>query len=234
MLPETQQRAWEHAQKEYPQESCGLVLVSHGRETYFPCVNDAASGEHFRISPGSLLAASQIGESIVVVHSHPDYSANPSQADLVGCEKSKLPWTIIGVPSHIFRRIEPTGYRAPLVGRVYRFGVLDCWTLVRDWFKEVRSINLPDFDSGEPDWWKKGGDLYRQNFVKAGFREIREADLAHGDCILMANFSEVPNHSAVYLGNQQMLHHMANRLSCREIFGGYYRKIATHYLRYRQ
>lgn len=223
-----------HASAEYPRESCGLVLLHKGREIYFPCRNTASTPEeHFHIAPESHLEASRIGEAIRVVHSHPNASANPSEADLVMCEESKLPWTIIGVPSGTVVHFEPTGYHAPLVGRQYAWGVLDCWTLVRDWFKEVRNIDLPDFGSGEPNWWEKGGDLYRQNFQAAGFYEITEKELQHGDCILMANRSPVPNHAAVYLGNQVMLHHMTNRLSCREVFGGYYRKIATHFLRHR-
>jgi cell wall-associated NlpC family hydrolase len=219
-----------HAQAEYPKESCGLVLDNL---TYFPCVNRAQSGKHFIMAPQSRLEASRIGEATEVVHSHPDASANPSQADLVGCEASKLPWTILGVPSGAVVRFKPSGYCAPLIGREYAFGILDCWTIVRDWFKEARGIALHDFESGEEEWWLKGGDLYRDNFAKAGFHEIAEKELQHGDCILFAFRSPVPNHAAVYLGNQQMLHHLTNRLSCREVYGGFYRKIATHFLRYR-
>lgn len=235
MQPATLAAAFAHAQAEYPHESCGLVVLSHGKECYVPCPNVAAEpGKRFEIAPGSRQEASRIGEVVRMVHSHPDASANPSQGDLVGCEESHLPWTILGVPSGVVKHIEPTGYKAPLVGREYVWGVLDCWTLVRDWFKEARSIELPPFDSGEPEWWLKGQDLYRENFGKAGFHEIQEKDLQHGDCILFAYKSPVPNHAAVYLGNQTMLHHLTNRLSCREVFGGFYRKIATHYLRYRQ
>lgn len=232
---ETLQAAFEHAQTEYPKESCGLVVVVHGKEQYVPCVNVSDKPQDFfEISDASHMEASRLGTIIRMVHSHPDASANPSQGDLVGCEESHLPWTILGVPSGAVKHIEPTGYKAPLVGREYVWGVLDCWTLVRDWFKEARSIELPPFDSGEIGWWDKGQDLYRDHYAEAGFYEIQEKDLQHGDCILFAYKSPVPNHAAVYLGNQTMLHHLTNRLSCREVFGGFYRKIATHFLRYRQ
>ena len=71
-----------------------------------------------------------------------------------------------------------------------------------------------------------------ERLAKAGFKEIKQDQLTHGDCILMAIGSSVPNHGAVYLGDGIILHHVQNRLSTREIFGGYYLKNATGYYRY--
>ena len=52
----------------------------------------------------------------------------------MACEASGLPWHIVGIPSEDWIRIEPTGFVAPLVGRGWSHGVLDCYSLVRDWF----------------------------------------------------------------------------------------------------
>lgn len=228
-----QAEALRHAKREFPKESCGLVVIQHGRARYWPCTNTASSPlDYCRISPEDQAAASRAGTIVRMIHSHPVGSANPSQADYVGCEGSRLPWSIVGSVSGIWRHLEPTGYTAPLVGREYAWGVLDCWTLIRDWFREVKGVELPSFESGEHGWWAKGESRYVEHYTEAGFRDIQEHELSHGDCILMAVKSSVPCHAAVYLGNQVILHHPCHKLSCREVWGGYYRSCATHFLRY--
>lgn len=225
------QEAHAHAAAEAPRESCGVVIIQHGRERYWPCRN-LAEEDFFRLDPSDYAEAEAHGQVVRIVHSHVNYSANPSDADRAACEKTGLPWTIIGVPSGEVRELEPSGFKAPIVGRKYAFGVHDCWTIIRDWFREARGIELPDYDSGPYGWWNEGGDLYRQNFAAAGFRQIEERELQAGDCMLFQIRAKVPNHAAVYLGNQMILHHQEGRLSCRELYGGYIRKMATHWLRY--
>ena len=149
----------------------------------------------------------------------------------MACEASGLPWHIVGIPSEEWTRIEPSGYVAPLVGRQWSHGVLDCYALVRDWFHQERGITLPDFDRFD-EWWKRGKNLYVENFANAGFTDINFKDLQEGDCFLMQVASPVPNHAAVYLGDGLILHHLQGRLSSRDVYGGYWQKITTHILRY--
>ena len=53
-----------------------------------------------------------------------------------------------------------------------------------------------------------------------------------GDLILMNLVSPVPNHAAIYLGDQQILHHVQGRLSSRDLLGGYYLKCADRAIRH--
>ncbi len=221
----------EQAKAEAPREACGLVIIKNGRQVYKPCKNLAGSTDQFVLDPNDYAKADEEGEIVAVIHSHPNISAKPSQADLVGCEASGLPWFICGIPSEHWEYIEPTGYVAPLVGRQWSHGVLDCYAIIRDWYKLERNIELLDFERRD-EWWKIGENLYLDNFEKAGFRKTSLDKLQKGDVILMTINSPVPNHGAVYLGDNMILHHVHGRLSTRDIFGGYWLKNAMVYLTY--
>jgi proteasome lid subunit RPN8/RPN11 len=221
----------EQAKAELPKEACGLVVVKNGRQVYIPCNNLARGTDNFILDPNDYEKADITGEIIAVIHSHPNMSAKPSQADLVACEASGLPWFIMGYPSEQWEYIEPSGYIAPLVGRSWSHGVLDCYSIIRDWYLQERNIELLNFERSD-EWWKIGENLYLDNFEKAGFRKIVIEDLQEGDVILMCINSTVPNHGALYLGNSQIIHHIQNRLSTRDIYGGYWLKNTYGYLRY--
>jgi proteasome lid subunit RPN8/RPN11 len=234
MLAENKALALEHARAEYPREACGLLVIRKGREVYARCRNIGVGTDQFVIHPEDYAAADREGEIVGVVHSHPGTSPEPSQADRVACGASGLPWHIVGIPSEDWVRIEPTGFVAPLVGREWSHGVLDCYSLVRDWFRSERGVLLPNFARFD-DWWKRGENLYLDNFSRVGFEVVNFADLRNllpGDCFLMQVASPVPNHAAVYLGDGLILHHLQGRLSSRDVYGGYWQKVTTHVLRY--
>ncbi len=231
MLLENQALALDHAREAYPRESCGLLLVRKGRQVYWPCRNIGVGTDQFVIHPEDYAQADEQGQIVAVVHSHPGIPSTPSQADQVACEASGLPWFIVSVPSETWSRIEPTGYVAPLVGREWSHGVLDCYALIRDWFRIHRRVELPHFTRFD-EWWKRDENLYVENFAGAGFSTVETDDLQTGDCFLMQVASPVPNHAAVYLGDGLILHHLQGRLSSRDVYGGYWQKITTHILRY--
>lgn len=225
--------AIQHAEAEFPREACGLVIVQRGREVYVPCRNAAtAPGEQFVLPAEDFVAASERGEVVAVVHSHPNASAEPSEADLVACEASGLPWHIVGIPSGVWRSIKPSGYRAPLVGRQFHHGILDCYTLMRDAYSEFLNITLPDYRR-EDNWWNNGGNLYLDHFENVGFVQVPAESLREYDGLLMQVASPVPNHAAMYLGDNVILHHVAGRLSSRDVYGGYWMKHTTHVLRHK-
>jgi proteasome lid subunit RPN8/RPN11 len=221
----------EQAKAECPREACGLVIIKNGKQVYCPAKNLAKGSDNFILDPIDYEKADTAGEIVAVIHSHPNMSAKPSQADLVACEASGLPWFICGIPSEQWEYIEPSGYIAPLVGRQWSHGVLDCYAIIRDWYAQEKNISLLDFERSD-EWWKMGGNLYLDNFEKAGFKRITLEDLSCGDVILMTVNSTVPNHGAIYLGDNMILHHVHGRLSTRDIFGGYWLKNAMVYLRY--
>lgn len=223
-----------HAAEAFPKESCGVLIVRQGKLRYRRCANLAtAPDQHFVLSAQDLARSEDEGDVVAIVHSHPNTPPEPSQADLVGCEASGLPWFIVNWPTGVIRRFAPSGYEAPLIGRSFHHGVLDCYSLVRDYYRTEVGITLPNFER-DSHWWLKGQNLYVENFEMAGFVECEPTSLRPDDVLLMQVGSPVINHAAVYLGNNQILQHCADRLSSRDVFGGGWRRATRKLLRHKQ
>ena len=220
----------QHAKAEDPRECCGLVAVVKGRQRYFPCRNIAQTpDEHFVLDGWH--EVEDKGEVVAVVHSHPKTNPAPSTADRVACEKSELPWFVVNPKTEGWGYCEPEGFELPYVGREFVHGVVDCYTLVRDWYAREYGIQLRDYDRRD-QWWDHGENLYVENFQKEGFHKIPVEEVCQGDLILMNLVSPVPNHAAIYMGDQQVLHHVQGRLSSRDVYGGYYGKSTACALRH--
>lgn len=221
----------EHALETPSRECCGLITVQRGRLVYQRCRNIASSDQEFEIHPEDFIEAEAIGIA-AVVHSHLHGSPEPSMADLVGCERSGVPWVIVAVQTGATKCIEPAGYKAPLIGRPFVHGILDCFSLARDYYAG-QGIAVLDFDR-EIDWWEKNQDMLTpENFAKAGFSVVTDGSLKAGDGIIMQNGkTPVPNHVGIYLGDGIILHHCGDRLSCRQPYGGYWAKVTRYVVRH--
>lgn len=221
-----------HAAEFEPNECCGLVVLQGGTLRYVRCVNAASdTANRFFIRPEDYAAAEDLGDIVMVAHSHPYIPAEPSEEDRVGCEKSGIPWLIVNYPNGNYTVTEPCGYKAPLIGRQFCKGLVDCYALVRDYFGEKLNVQLPDYV--RPEYWVENEDsILVKNFKAFGFREITLDELQPNDCLLMQVAANIPNHCAVYIGDNMILHHVKDRLSARDIYGSFWRKTTTHYLRY--
>ncbi len=221
-----------HAAQVAPQECCGLVVVKRGKAKYHPCRNISRNGsDTFIMDPDDYAAAEDYGTIAMIVHSHPFANPKPSMADIVGCESSGVPWLIVNHPLGHYEVLNPTGYKLPLLGREFTHGVLDCYSLVADYYTEALKIEMPHFDRND-DWWNRGENLYVDNFASVGFVQVSDAPREH-DAFLMQIRSPVPNHAAVYIGNELIMHHMYGRLSSRDVYGGYWQKATVLHLRHR-
>ena len=192
-------------------ESCGLVFGGGHRR----CANvapDPAAG--FQVAPSDLLEVQRSGLPWAVVHSHPHpLRACPSELDMIQQQATGRPWAIVpvgagGDPEEPFWWGPEVPLR-PLVGRPYRHGVTDCYSLVRDWWLTERGVELPDHPR-EWAWWEAGAegpDLYERHFRAAGFREVAGAEAGVGDCLLLQVRASTPNHAAVIAAPGIVLHH---------------------------
>ena len=214
-------KALAHALAEMPKEACGLVVVVKGRERYIPCQNLAPNAtDMFILDPEDYAKAEDLGEITAVFHSHPVTAAAPSEADRIACESSGLPWVICNPVVDTWAELAPCGFKAPLIGREYTWAVADCWTLIRDWYIE-NNILLPDWPRPADPKEFENNPIFDECWATAGFSLIdEEEELKRGDALLMRINSKGLDHCAVYIGDSMILHHLAGRLSSRDIYGG--------------
>ena len=95
--------------------------------------------------------------------------------------------------------------------------------MLRDYFKKELNLELRDYYRAD-EFWKKGQSLYEDNFMNEGFRKVPLAEIQKHDVLLIHLEANLPNHAAIYVGDQQVLHHVQGRLSSRDLLGEYYIK----------
>ena len=224
-----------HAKEEDPKESCGLLLNIRGKEKYYPCTNLAISNyQEFLLNPEDYVKADNLGEIIAVVHSHPTTPPIPSQADQISCEHSKLPWYIVNPKTEEWGECKPHGFVPPLLGRPWVWGVTDCWALVRDWYKEEKNIILRDWERPLTPEDFLEDPMFERCAEATGFRELNSNEkLKDGDLLFMSILGNGLNHVAIFLGDM-VLHHLADRLSCREPYSEWLFKCTGKRYRYAQ
>jgi cell wall-associated NlpC family hydrolase len=222
--------AFEHAEQCAPLESCGLVI--EGR--YHKVTNQADEIDYFTMSARErLMLEEEHGPAQAIVHSHVYRNNVASLADLASCEKFGVPWLITAWPLKTWQVIEPSGFKAPLIGRPWAWGTLDCFGLVRDAYRDLAGLKIPDFER-EWGWWDKGGDLIAAQYAVAGFERLEPgAAFENLDVIGCQIRAPVVNHVGVWLPGDLILHQLAGRKSTKEPFGGFFHDAMVLHLRHR-
>ena len=229
-----------HAAACYPTESCGFVIWGE----YVPCENRHREPEtQFRIADEAIRRYLDADVVEAVVHSHvapaPPY---PSYPDMQQQIAMRVPWAIVSVGAD-GRTDEPFYWgddtrMTPLLGRPYRWGVTDCYAVIRDWYRAVKHKRLPAVARRWGYWAEAGAtDLYLAHYEAAGFVDIGPPAADVGDTVLYRlPGRHAMHHAAVMVAPGTILHHPStapyapNRLSLREPVSRYQQYI-THVLR---
>ena len=227
--------AVKHAEECMPQESCGLLAIIKGEKTYWPCKNIAESGfEYFVIDPDDWAECEDTGEIIGVVHSHPNDPAIRSDNDKASCEHLGLPWFIYSPHMKEWSSFKPSGWKSPsLIGRTFVWGVHDCWSVVTDWYKETKHINIPYWNRPKKIKDFLANPEFEDALPKLNFLKQENNDqIEVGDVLLFQSITKNLDHVAVYIGDNMILNHNIKKLSCREPFDLNYQKALQGVYRY--
>jgi len=101
-----------------------------------------------------------------------------------------------------------------LLGRPFKWRVCDCFALLRDFYRDVFDIDVPNFARPE-DFYLRGLNLFQENYMAAGFREIsvHPSEIKFGDVAVSAIDSTFGNHCSIFVENGEIIHHLHGRLS---------------------
>ncbi len=113
-----------------------------------------------------------------------------------------------------------------LLGHPHKMGVRDCFSLFRDFYRINYDIDIPNI--ARPNNWSSDEiDIIGNVYERLGFEKVYDwsiKKLQPGDVLCMAVGSSVPNHLAIYAGNNTVVHHLAGQFSTdvpmREFFRG--------------
>jgi len=202
----------EQAKIAYPKEACGFVLEVSGEVFLCPCANVARNPYiDFEIAPSDEAKAAKMGAIVAVYHSHPDSDSGLTDTDLAASEATEYTYICVGFPNTRSISMHHAGkIDLPYTGRMFQHGVVDCYTLIRDYYSRELGIVFPNFFR-QDSWWEKGQNIYEDNLAGTGFVPITE--VKRHDLLLFKIRSRVSNHAAIALGDGTMLHHLYGRLS---------------------
>ncbi len=117
----------------------------------------------------------------------------------------------------------------PLVGREWKYGIFDCYSIVRDYYA-LLGIDLPDYERPEdPDTCKS---IFLNDAKKLNFYEVDIEQRKPNDVLIMKLWTKEPMHGAIYLKNDMILHQKFESLSCVEYLNHYYKRRTVGCFRY--
>lgn len=201
-----------HSVEEYPNECCGFLIDGEKSICIFRC-NNVIEGEdkknNFAIDGKDYLKASRSGEILAVYHSHDsDFFSDTDKKNSI---HNKIPYVVFSRQSKKISIFDPFVEKQEIIEQPFLLGQRDCYTLVRDHYKNKLNIELENFLRGE-GWDKKNPNLMLECAEKqkmdiifdiSSIEELKKND------ILVIGWK----HLCIYLGDGLIIHRKRNRNS---------------------
>ena len=191
-----------------PFEACGFILRSG---IFVPVENIAEDRENsFEIDPMEWINR----DVVALVHSHPGGLPYLSTVDREYQIDTGIEWwVVVGDEIHKYQPV-------PLLrGRKFKYGEADCYTMMRDAY-HLAGIDLPDFPRStiESDI---DSQMFLNNLGKIGFHQVDKLEELQPGDVLLLDYGYGASHVAVYIDNNEVIHHEIGRLSRRDRLDDY-------------
>ena len=105
-----------------------------------------------------------------------------------------------------------------LVGRQWKYGKFDCYSIIRDYFALLQ-IDLPDHK--RPESFQTCKSIFLNDAHKLNFKEVDINSRKPNDVLIMKIWTKEPMHGAILLENDMILHQKFESLSCVEYFDSF-------------
>ncbi len=217
-----------HALEQPDKEVCGLILVSGDQTFIYKCKNVATNpSRYFELSSLDYIRAWQEGKNHIVGFYHSQKSPIPSMVDVINFNNHKIPSYIYSFDiDEVFEVSGSYLQYKKYLGRPFEIGVTDCFSLVRDFYKEERGIEIFNYPRHD-GWYEENPDIIMDNYKKEGFINVKLENVMHGDVVEFHRY-----HFGIYLSGDFLLHHPRSKYSVIEIFGDHLKKRATNIYRH--
>ena len=209
-------RITDYCLEKAPEEACGYI---YNNEVYFVDNVSDDPVNTFKLSVEDCCKISDL--DCILWHSHTNGMAIPSKEDMECQQVTGKEWLIFVFDKQLnnyylkeYFSFGDDTKTPPLYGRTFKFGVTDCYSFIRDYYRQELGINLKNYPREYRAWYKGVAD-YENHFKDEGFIEVGRGlgGLEKNDVILFRLNSPVLNHGAVYLGNGLIGHHLEDKLS---------------------
>ncbi|GEM_PF-1711277 len=207
----------QHITDSAPDMICGVLSQDGNNSGFRPCVNASPAPEQGAIMDADFLRTLRQSHEIThVICSVPDALSHDVSDYQAMSDRDGLPYLLVLWPGlrslTIFPQTEPDYENRP-----YIYGQYDCYSLIRDYLLREKGIALNDYPR-EVYFLGSGNNIFEVQAPEEGFVKIEDTSLQAGDILVFNLPSTRLQHSAVYIGNGQMLHHLPPGLSCREAY----------------
>ena len=190
--------------------------------------------EQFKVNSDSFYGAG----CIALVHSHTVKRGDmghsemyidprtPSEADMQTQMQMDIPFGILALDEETTLDIVWfPDLDSEILGQEYISGIHDCYTLIQKYYWQKKGIKLKTV-AHSATWFENNPRLYEENYRYGGFEDSSLENIKIGDMVLIRLFHDSPTHAAVYVGNDTIWHHTANRLSHEDSLSKWVKRIS--------
>jgi hypothetical protein len=163
-----------------------------------------------------------------IYHSHTNENCDFSETDKVCSENLNLPIILYNIKKNIFKIHNPIKIQDDFIGRYYQYGKHDCFTLIQEFYKKEKSIELKyneEFYLKSLQQIDIKSEIYKF-IINNDFKVIDDKEsLELHDILLIDIFGENEiKHFALYMGQNKILHQPINTFSKIENYCNFYKR----------